>query len=223
MVRAHAVVVQPPAYVASYGSPARISQIDAVTGELLESSPLPGSGGAWGLAVGPDESVYISGNGRMPCGTSALSGCSGIPNSKQMQARLGYNNATTYGGAPRGGQSSSSSRLKLNYKAGNDFRDRVARSIPGAGKEKVFQTSLGGRRVDILTPRQLAIETKVGYTSLSSSIKLQIRKNAELISTNQVNGVFWMFTKSPTTGIGGPSGPLAAYLKENGIGWRVVP
>lgn len=49
------------AYVASYGSPARISQIDAVTGELLQSSTLPGSGGAWGLAVGPDDSVYIGG------------------------------------------------------------------------------------------------------------------------------------------------------------------
>lgn len=49
------------AYVASYGSPARISQIDAVTGELLQISPLPGSGGAWGLAVGPDDSVYIGG------------------------------------------------------------------------------------------------------------------------------------------------------------------
>ena len=62
-----------------------------------------------------------------------------------------------------------------------------------------------------------ANESKVGYTTLTSYITVQIAKDAELMKTGQVNGVTWWFFRSPVTGVGGPSQPLRDALQQAGI------
>lgn len=79
-----------------------------------------------------------------------------------------------------------------------------------------FKTSLGPRVVDQLVNGS-ANESKVGYTTLTSYITVQIAKDAELMKTGQVNGVTWWFFKSPVTGVGGPSQPLRDALQQAGI------
>ncbi len=43
-------------------------------------------------------------------------------------------------------------------------------------------------------------ESKVGYTSLTKSVKRQIAKDAEILLTGQVKTVKWTFFERPTTG-----------------------
>jgi hypothetical protein len=86
-----------------------------------------------------------------------------------------------------------------------------------------FQTALGARRVDVLTQQGLAIESKVGYTTLRTSIQLQIDKDVLLMQNPQISGVQWMFSRSATTGLVGPSNPLAQALAKAGIPWSIVP
>ncbi|WP_435749049.1 hypothetical protein [Microbacterium sp. PMB16] len=113
--------------------------------------------------------------------------------------------------------------LQKNYITGNAFRDRVAAGIPDSKIEQVRTSALGVRRIDVLTPDRIAIETKVGYTTLSGSTALQVRKDAALITEGTINAAKWYFTASPSTGLSGPSGPLANYLTQNGITWQVIP
>jgi hypothetical protein len=80
-----------------------------------------------------------------------------------------------------------------------------------------FRTSQGGRYVDQLV-NDIANESKVGYTSLTSRISTQIAKDVELIQTGQVQGANWHFFTSPVTGVGGPSGPLLEALQNAEIG-----
>lgn len=116
------------------------------------------------------------------------------------------------------------SNISRNQTIGNAFRDQVAAANPGSRIEKTVNLpGLGTRRIDVYTSGRIAIETKVGYTSLSSTIRLQVQKDAALVRSGEANGAVWYFTKSPVTGLGGPSGPLKAYLKENGIGWEFIP
>ncbi len=82
---------------------------------------------------------------------------------------------------------------------------------------------LGMRRIDVLTSGRIGIETKVGYTSLTSSVRLQVRKDAALVASGDLTSVRWYFTASPTTGLAGPSGPLKSFLTQNGIRWQVIP
>jgi hypothetical protein len=86
-----------------------------------------------------------------------------------------------------------------------------------------IQTALGARRLDVLTQQGLAIESKVGYTTLTSGIQLQIDKDALLMQNPQISGVEWMFTRSAATGLVGPSGPQARALAKAGIPWSIVP
>ncbi len=77
---------------------------------------------------------------------------------------------------------------------------------------------MGGRRIDNLTSSGIAQESKVGYNSLTDSVKTQALKDIELLNTNKnIKGVEWHFFKSGTTGKGGPSGPLKSYLESLGI------
>ena len=48
-------------------------------------------------------------------------------------------------------------------------------------------------------------------------LKSQIEKDAELISTNAIDGATWHFYKSPITGKIGPSKPLLKNLNDNNI------
>jgi hypothetical protein len=110
-----------------------------------------------------------------------------------------------------------------NQAAGNAARDAIAARYPGAETEVTFQTALGARRVDVLTPGGLAIESKVGYSSLTQSVASQIAKDQWLVANGDVTSVKWDFSPSQVTGRAGPSGPLAAALKRAGIPWSILP
>lgn len=88
----------------------------------------------------------------------------------------------------------------------------------GGEPQKYFKTEIGpgGRYVDQFVDG-VAHESKVGYTSLTKSITTQIAKDAELISTGQINGSTWHFFPSPVTGLQGASKPLIKALDSNGI------
>ena len=86
----------------------------------------------------------------------------------------------------------------------------------GGESQAYFSTSQGARYVDQFA-NGIANESKVGYTSLTPNVQLQISKDVELIQTEQIQGSTWHFFQSPTTGLGGPSQPLLNALQENGI------
>jgi hypothetical protein len=114
-------------------------------------------------------------------------------------------------------------RFSPNQAAGNAARDAIAAQYSGAESEVTFQTELGARRVDVLTAQGEAIESKVGYTSLSQSVQTQIAKDQLLMQSGDVSGVRWVFGPSGVTGQVGPSGPLAAALEKAGIPWSIGP
>ena len=74
----------------------------------------------------------------------------------------------------------------------------------------------GGRYVDV-SSHGIAYEAKVGYTYLSSRIKIQILKDAYLIETNQIDGAVWKFFRSDITGRVGASKPLLKFLSDRSI------
>jgi hypothetical protein len=113
--------------------------------------------------------------------------------------------------------------ILANQAAGNAARDAIAARYAGARTEVTFQTALGARRVDVLTQEGLAIESKVGYTSLTQSARSQIAKDQLLMQNPQISGVEWEFGRSAVTGQAGPSGPLAAALNRAGIPWSTQP
>ena len=89
--------------------------------------------------------------------------------------------------------------------------------------EQSLRTTAGVRRVDVLTPSGLAIESKVGRTSLTSAVRSQIVKDQLLLQDGAVTGVQWVFTRSDVTGRVGPTAPLAAALNKAGVPWMIVP
>ena len=109
-------------------------------------------------------------------------------------------------------------QVLANQAAGNAARDAIAARYAGAEIEQTFQTDLGLRRVDVLTSQGEAIESKVGYTSLTRSVQSQIANDQWLLANSpDVTGVSWEFSPSAVTGQVGPSGPLAAALDKAGI------
>jgi RHS repeat-associated protein len=86
----------------------------------------------------------------------------------------------------------------------------------GGQQNAFFRTSQGARFVDNFA-NGIANESKVGYTSLTSDVQLQITKDVELIQTEQIQGATWHFFQSPVTGLGGPSQPLLNALQQNRI------
>jgi len=111
------------------------------------------------------------------------------------------------------------SQVQINREIGNVARDNIAARSPGAQKEAFFDTSLGARRLDVLTTPGLAIESKVGRTSLTSTVRRQIQKDIELFNTarSPVNSLQFQFTRSPITNKVGPTRPLADFLQQNNI------
>lgn len=63
----------------------------------------------------------------------------------------------------------------------------------------------------------IAHESKVGYTTLTSFVKKQILKDAGLIRTGEIDGACWHFFTSGITEKGGPSQPLIDFLLKNNI------
>ena len=77
--------------------------------------------------------------------------------------------------------------------------------------------------MDVLTQEGLAIESKVGYTSLTWTVQSQVAKDQLLMQNEDVSGVQWEFSPSAVTGRVGPSGPSAAALAKAGIPWLIEP
>lgn len=111
------------------------------------------------------------------------------------------------------------SRIAQNQVNGNFARDSISARFPGARTEVTLPTLQGVRRLDVLTPSGLAIESKVGLTSLSSDIRTQIIKDVELLNDplQPVNSLRWEFSRSPVTGKVGPNLSLENFLRQNGI------
>jgi hypothetical protein len=110
-----------------------------------------------------------------------------------------------------------------NQAAGNAARDAIVAANPGSLIEQTFQTTLGARRLDVLTQEGIGIESKVGYTSLTRSVQSQIAKDQALLDNGDLSGVQWIFSRSGVTGRVGPSGPLADALGKAGIPWWIAP
>lgn len=101
-----------------------------------------------------------------------------------------------------------------------ETRSRV--STLGSLTEVTRVTELGTRRIDILAGNGLAIESKVGYTALSTTVQQQIARDALLLQAGRVNAVEWWFSRSAVTGLIGPSGPLQDALTKAQIQWTVI-
>jgi hypothetical protein len=103
-----------------------------------------------------------------------------------------------------------------NQAAGNAARDAIAASRPGSLIEQNFRVTGGLRRVDVLDGLT-AIESKVGRTSLTPAVRQELARDIKLLRSGQVDAVQWQFPPSPTTGLGGPTGPLRSKLDKFGI------
>ena len=90
----------------------------------------------------------------------------------------------------------------------------------GGESQVFFRTSQGGRYIDQLV-EGMAHESKVGYTTLTQSVKTQIAKDAELTAGKEIKGAVWHFFKSPKTGLVGASKPLLDELKRKGIAYII--
>uniref|UniRef100_UPI00402BB438 RHS repeat-associated core domain-containing protein n=1 Tax=Methylomonas sp. PHL2-19 TaxID=3438878 RepID=UPI00402BB438 len=107
------------------------------------------------------------------------------------------------------------SSIQANKIAGDAAADFL-NSVYGGAREVSKSTSLGTRYLDNLVDG-VAMESKVGRTSLSSRIELQISKDVELLNNpvSGVNSVEWHFFQGKT-GIG-PTAPLLQRLESCGI------
>jgi RHS repeat-associated protein len=96
----------------------------------------------------------------------------------------------------------------------------------GGISQKYFKTEVddGGRFVDQFV-NGIAYESKVGYTSLTKDIRMQIAKDADLLARKDETGVqkvVWTFFESPVTGKAGASKPLQEALKNAGIETQII-
>ncbi len=91
-------------------------------------------------------------------------------------------------------------------------------SISTSGCVKVCNPQL--RIIDVYVDGT-AHESKVGYTTLTESIRRQIDSDAYLIKTGQVDEAHWHFMASDTNGRLGASPPLLDYLDEVGIRYTI--
>ncbi|VAW74547.1 hypothetical protein MNBD_GAMMA12-235 [hydrothermal vent metagenome] len=111
-------------------------------------------------------------------------------------------------------------RVAQNNINGNVVSNNIAARFPGSDREVRLVTPNGGVRfVDVLTPEGLAIESKVGRTSLSNTVRIQASKDIELFNDpfSLVNSLRFEFSRSPITGKVGPTPQLEIFLRENGF------
>lgn len=76
------------------------------------------------------------------------------------------------------------------------------------------------RRFDVFVDN-VAYESKVGRVYLSPSIERQIRSDAFLIKTGQIEGARWDFFTSSVSGTIGPSQPVVDLLNELQIPYSI--
>ncbi len=75
---------------------------------------------------------------------------------------------------------------------------------------------MGNRYIDRLV-NGIGYEAKAGVdVGLTSSIRLQVLKDAELVATGQLRGAEWYFFQ-------GAQDDLLAFLKQSGIKYVVYP
>ena len=130
-------------------------------------------------------------------------------------------------GSPRGppaatdksGDKAPDAQVKRNKKSGDDAADAIARRYPGSRREVTLEADSGSRRLDVLTPEGLAIESKVGRTYLTKAARQQVQRDLELLKDLgiPVDAVQWFFSRSLTTGKVGPSAPLLQMLEQAGF------
>ena len=99
-------------------------------------------------------------------------------------------------------------------------RDAIAKQFPGSETEVMFRTGGITRFVDVLTQQGEAIESKVGYRTLDSDMRVQLAKDILLKQEKDITGVRWVFIKNPLGAVG-PSAPLAQALEDAGIQWSI--
>src|SRR5712692_6933968 len=109
--------------------------------------------------------------------------------------------------------------VQANRARGLAAEANIAARFPGAGTHVVKETKLGTRVIDVLTQQGVAIESKVGKTSLTKDIQQQIAKDVELMKnpTSGVKSAEWRFSRSGATGEIGPTAPLHDALDKAGI------
>ncbi len=111
------------------------------------------------------------------------------------------------------------SSTKIAYASGKEGEAKLAELV-GGESQKYFPTSMGGRFVDQYA-KGIAHESKVGYTSLTRRIKIQVLKDEYLIKKRSIDGAHWYFFESSVTGKIGPSQPLRNFLAEHGIDYTI--
>ncbi|QYR17883.1 hypothetical protein JJQ73_02045 [Corynebacterium glutamicum] len=72
-------------------------------------------------------------------------------------------------------------------------------------------------QVDLEPDKIMAVESKVGFQSLTESIKRQINSDICLRDKGLIEAVRWEFMPSKITGQVGMTGPMREYLQENGV------
>lgn len=115
------------------------------------------------------------------------------------------------------------SGVQANRAAGNAVRDTIAARETPALIEQNMRVTGGLRRVDVLKQgdRLVAIESRLGKTSLTPRVRQELARDVKLRRSGQVDEVVWEFTRS-SSGVG-PTGPLLDKLKQFGITVRVNP
>jgi len=107
-------------------------------------------------------------------------------------------------------------QVLINRAIGNAARDAIAAARPGSIIEQTFRVTGGLRRVDVLDGL-VAIESKVGRTSLTRAVRQELARDIKLLRSGQVSEVQWHFSASPQTGLSGPTQTLRDLLNKYGI------
>ena len=111
--------------------------------------------------------------------------------------------------------------LDKGFSTGKAGEEYLAKSV-GGEPQKFFSTGDGARFIDQYVMKNgIAHESKVGYTSLTKSVKRQILKDVELMNQKKIKGSTWHFYKSSVTGKIGASKPLLEFLEQNGIKYEI--
>jgi len=108
--------------------------------------------------------------------------------------------------------------VKSNKISGDAARDFIA-NREGGVIEQNFRVTGGLRRVDVVKEglNTVAIESKVGRTSLDSRVRQELARDVKLLRSGQVDKVVWEFSESAKTGKVGPTPALQRKLEKFGI------
>jgi hypothetical protein len=112
-------------------------------------------------------------------------------------------------------------QVQINRRIGNAASDAIALREAGI-REGYFETVGGVRMVDVvsLADEVIAIESKVGRTSLHSRVRQELARDWWLLRQGQVDKVVWEFSPN-AAGELGPTGPLKQMLENLGIETRI--